>query len=571
VEVSRKALVLSAVVVVLLLVFPLSVGTEHTINLVISLFVVVILAQAWNVLAGYAGQISLGNAAFFGMGALAFHSLAWRWGLNLLLSLPVAALSAVLLASLIGIPALRLKGAYFAIGTLALAEVLRITVGNVFPRTVYIPTEQIGSYGLLSRYYLALGLVILTQAVAFFMVASKTGLAMRALREDEEAADSSGVNPFKYKYLALVYSSFFSGLAGGLFAYYQISILPTSLFGPQWTFEPLVAASVGGAGTLVGPVIGSVFLILLMELFALTLGKTYLIIFGAMFVCVVLFFPAGLVDFPRWVRRVTGKKLREGPMEEVRSDQGSPQQKALLETLLQMTLDHKMHERFYTARDFQWAADLRRQANRLATVAERLESITQEALDSAGGTKSVLEAEAPLSIEQMAMINHRDVVPYMAILWYGHGGEPPEFMEIRGELTGRMWAMRATSTMLLEYMNKHFEGNEAALIIPDSRFLEGSVWRMRVSTGLYKVATYYRLTAESMAMALKSLDAAPLEGKALLDADKRGAAVEMMKAAQRHLNEAATHLGVAATELGKDEERWQHSQSVLRGILGERR
>jgi len=258
-------------------------------------------------------------------------------------------------------------------------------------------------------------------------------------------------------------------------------------------------------------------------------------------------------------------------MKEVRSEQGEPKQRALLETLLQMTIDHKMHERFYTARDFQWAADLRRQANRLATVAERLESITQEALDAAGGTKSVLETEAPLSIEQMAMINHRDVVPYMAILWYGHGGQPPEFMEITGELTGKMWAMRATSQMLLEYMNKHFEGNEAALIIPDSRFLEGSLWRTRVSTGLYKVATYYRLAAESMAMALKSIEVAPLEGKALLDASKRRVAVEMMKAAQRHLNEAATHLGIAATELGKDEERWQHSQSALGAILGERR
>jgi len=257
-------------------------------------------------------------------------------------------------------------------------------------------------------------------------------------------------------------------------------------------------------------------------------------------------------------------------MKDAHSGQGEPKQKALLETLLQMSLDHKMHERFYTARDFQWAADLRRQANRLATVAERLESITQDALEAAGGTKSVLETEAPLSIEQMAMINHRDVVPYMAILWYGHGGEPPEFKEITGELTGRMWAMRETSKMLLEYMNKHFEGNEAALIIPDSRYLEGSLWRTRVTTGLYKVATYYRLAAESMAMALKSLDAAPLEGKALLNSDKRRAAVEMMKAAQMHLNEAATHLGIAATELGKDEERWQHGQSALRGILVER-
>ncbi len=258
-------------------------------------------------------------------------------------------------------------------------------------------------------------------------------------------------------------------------------------------------------------------------------------------------------------------------MKEVSSGHGEPGQKALMETLLQMTLDHKMHERFYTVRDFQWAADLRRQANRFATIAERLESITQEALDEAGGTKSVVEAEAPLSIEQMEMINHRDVVPYMAILWYGHGGQPPEFMEITGELTGKMWALRATSQMLLEYMNKHFEGNEAALIIADIRFLEGSLWRTRVTTGLYKVATYYRLAGESVAMALKSLEAAPLEGKSLLDADKRRAAVVMMKAGQRHLNEAATHLGVAATELGKDEERWQHSQSALSAILGKRR
>lgn len=306
-EHSRKTLVLSAFVVLLLLIFPVSVGTEHTINLVISLFIIVILAQAWNVLAGFAGQVSLGNAAFFGIGALAFHFLAWSWGFPLYLALPLSAVSAVMLASLIGIPAFRLKGAYFAIGTLALAEVLRITVGNIFPRTVYIPTDQINAYSLFSRYYLALFLVVLTQVCAFFMVRSKAGLAMRALRDDDEAAETSGVNLFRYKYMALVYSSFFSGLAGGLFSYYQISILPTSLFGPQWTFEPLVAASVGGAGTLLGPVIGSVFLILVMELFALTLGKTYLIIFGAIFVFVVLFFPAGLIEFFRWLRR--GKRV----------------------------------------------------------------------------------------------------------------------------------------------------------------------------------------------------------------------------------------------------------------------
>jgi len=303
VEFSKKGLLISGIIILLLIVFPVVAGTEHTLNLFISLFIVLILAQSWNMLAGYAGQVSLGNAAFFGIGTLSFHFLAWRGGVPVYLALPTGGISAVILASVIGIPALRLKGAYFAIGTLALAEVLRITVGNVFPRTIYIPTDHINTYSLLSRYYLGLLLALITQGVAYCMINSKIGLAMRAIRDDDEAADTSGVNLFRYKFLALVYSSFFSGVAGGLFAYYQISILPTSLFSPQWTFEPLMAASVGGAGTLLGPVIGSVFLIMVMELFALTVGKAYLIIFGAIFVAVVLFFPSGLTEVAKRIRK----------------------------------------------------------------------------------------------------------------------------------------------------------------------------------------------------------------------------------------------------------------------------
>jgi branched-chain amino acid transport system permease protein len=301
---SKKGIVISGIVLLLLILFPPIAGTEHTLNLFIILFIVTILSQSWNMLAGYAGQVSLGNAAFFGVGGLVFHFLGWRAGLPLFVALPLGGIAAVLMASVIGIPALRLKGVYFAIGTLALSEALKITVGNVFPLTAYIPTQYITSYKLSSRYYLALFVVVLTQAVAYWMVRSKIGLAMRAIRDDEEAADTSGVNLFKYKFIALVFSSFFSGLAGGIFAYYETSIVPNSLFGPQWTFEPLVAASVGGAGTLLGPLIGSVFLIILMEIFALALGKGYLIIFGTLFIVVVLFFPSGLVEISRRMRRL---------------------------------------------------------------------------------------------------------------------------------------------------------------------------------------------------------------------------------------------------------------------------
>ncbi len=303
-EYSAKALTASAIIIVLLILFPVVAGTEHTLNLFILLFITVALAQSWNVLAGYAGQVSLGNAAFFGIGAMTFHFLSWRGGMPFYLALPAGGIASVVLASFIGVPALRFKGAYFAIGTLALAEALRITIGNVFPLTIYIPTAEIVNYKLSSRYYLALAVAVLTQAVAYCMIKSRIGLAMMALRDDDEAADSSGVNLFKYKFIALVFCSFFSGLAGAVFAYYQTSIVPAFLFSPQWTFEPLVAASVGGAGALLGPVIGSLFLIILMEAFALALGKGYLIVFGALFIFVVLFFPAGLTGALKRIRKV---------------------------------------------------------------------------------------------------------------------------------------------------------------------------------------------------------------------------------------------------------------------------
>jgi branched-chain amino acid transport system permease protein len=293
-EYSGKGFIISGIIILLLILFPAVAATEHTLNLFILLFVTIILAQSWNILGGYNGQISLGNAAFFGMGALSFHFLAWRGGLPFYLGLPAGGISAVILASLIGIPTLRLRGVYFAMGTLALAEASKITINNLFPLTIYIPTAYIVTYSLLPRYYLALLVAVITQGVAYCMVKSKIGLAMIAIRDDYEAADTAGVHIFKYKFVALMFSSFFSGLAGGIFAYYQTSIVPTFLFSPHWTFEPLVAASVGGAGTLLGPVIGSVFLIILTELFALTLGKVYLIIFGAIFIFVVLFFPGGL-------------------------------------------------------------------------------------------------------------------------------------------------------------------------------------------------------------------------------------------------------------------------------------
>ncbi len=304
VSARRTSMGAFAIILVLLAVFPFTVATDHTLNLFVTLFITLVLAQSWNILAGYAGQISLGNAAFFGIGVLAFHFLAWRAALPVALAVAASGVAGVALASVIGLPALRFKGAYFAIGTLALAEAVHITVTNLFPTTIYLPTAEVETYSLTARYYIALGAALFCQIAGFLMVRSKTGLAMRALRDDDEAADSAGVCLFKYKYAALVFSSFFCGIAGGVFAYCQTSIVPEFAFSPQWTFEPLLAAAVGGAGSLLGPVIGSAFLVILMEIFALFLGKGHLIIFGALFVFVVLFFPGGLAGALKRLRRL---------------------------------------------------------------------------------------------------------------------------------------------------------------------------------------------------------------------------------------------------------------------------
>jgi branched-chain amino acid transport system permease protein len=122
------------------------------------------------------------------------------------------------------------------------------------------------------------------------------------------------VNIFKYKVLALLISAFLAGLAGGVYAFFQLSFWQLSVvFSPIWTFEPLMATAIGGTGTLIGPVLGSIFLVVLSEIFALTLGEAHLIIFGVLFILVVLYFPYGLAGAVDRVRQVMVRVRRSKP------------------------------------------------------------------------------------------------------------------------------------------------------------------------------------------------------------------------------------------------------------------
>lgn len=274
-------------------------------NLLFLVYLYVTLAQSWNILGGFAGQVNLGHAAFFGIGALVTRSV-WIGGWPSPLAFGCGGLLALLFGLIIGVPTFRLRGVYFSIGTLGLAEALRITTGNVLPLVSALPTAYVATYDLGARYEVALGLALACILSAWLLLRSRVGLGILAVREDEEAAQATGVGALRHKLLALALSSLFAGLAGSTFAVYHVSYYPELPFSPTWTFDAVLAAFVGGVGTLWGPVLGAVFYILVREQLAVSLVQAHQIIFGALFVLVVLTLPGGLLD--AWRR--LGRRLR---------------------------------------------------------------------------------------------------------------------------------------------------------------------------------------------------------------------------------------------------------------------
>ena len=291
---SIKQVIFIALVIAILASLPMVIKKDNIINLAVYVLLFVSLSSSWNILGGYTGQTNLGHAAFFGAGALATR-LLWFSGWNLFLSLLAGGLLAVAFALLIGIPAFRLKGVYFAIGTLALSQILYITVANTFPMISSLPAQDLAVYQLAPRYYLFLGVALLTIGTAYFLVNSRLGLGIMAVREEEDAAESLGVSALRHKLLALSASAFFGGLTGGAFAFYHVGYYPQLTFGPEWTFDSMMMAYIGGVGTIIGPIIGAVFFVILRELLVLKLAELHLIVFGVLFILVVLFLPGGFV------------------------------------------------------------------------------------------------------------------------------------------------------------------------------------------------------------------------------------------------------------------------------------
>ena len=287
-----------------LLVFPFLVDSEESylVYFLFLTFIYVSMAQGWNLVAGYAGQASLGQHAFFGVGAYV-TAIAWKaeWiGYLDPVGLLLSGLGAAVLAILIGIPLLaKLRGDYFALGTLGLGEILRVVftqggsltggpVGLMLPSSAY---ESMAPY-----YYIALAIALVTLLVLFLLLRSSVGLAFVAIREDEEAAGANGIFVLKYKILAFSVGAFFTGMCGSIFAYYLFHIHPSGVFSLNWALLPVLMTILGGIGTLMGPIIGAFVMSAVFEMANTWLPDIHPIFSGAFIILVMLFLPKGIMS-----------------------------------------------------------------------------------------------------------------------------------------------------------------------------------------------------------------------------------------------------------------------------------
>jgi branched-chain amino acid transport system permease protein len=287
---------------------------ERILTLAIQTFIFGALASSWNILGGFAGQVSLGHAAFFGLGALITREL-WLGGTALPYAVSIALVVTALASALVGVPMLRFRGIYFSVGTLALGVGIWITAGNLWPGISSLNAESLRAYEFDGPYFMALGVVAVAVAVSIGLKRSKVGLGMMAVREDEEAAAATGVNALSHKLMAFVISAVLAALAGAAFGYFSVSYYPQFPFGVVWTFEAITVVFVGGVGTIIGPLVGSVFFVVGRDMLSSTFPELQVVAFGALFILVVLLLPGGFVE--------GGQRLLE-----VVSRRGVTQQKA---------------------------------------------------------------------------------------------------------------------------------------------------------------------------------------------------------------------------------------------------
>lgn len=302
---------LAATVVLIAFLIPLFIGSNlYYLTVLVLMLIFIIYASAWNFLT-FSGQGSLGHAAFFGLGAYSASLIAVRMGLPSLVTLLFGGIFAAVIGVLIGLTCVRLREWFLAmvtfgfaviIQTLVVSQLAPVTGGwDGFPVPKLVPSGIQGS--LMIEYYLILIITIATILLFRWLLKSRIGLALAAIRENEIEARAAGINPVPFKLFAFGISAFFAGIAGSLEISHFGYVTP-EIFGIDLSFWPIIYSITGGLGTLAGPVIGTIVVTLLWDgLNAAGLTYARFIIIGVLLVLIIIFLPKGLVSLPAEIKK----------------------------------------------------------------------------------------------------------------------------------------------------------------------------------------------------------------------------------------------------------------------------
>ncbi|MFA4964644.1 MAG: branched-chain amino acid ABC transporter permease [Thermoleophilia bacterium] len=302
----RYVLFVSVAVVAVLASVPFWAQTG-TMRTLVTFFTLLALAQMWNLLGGYAGLISVGQQAYVGVGAYGL----WLFGdvlhVHPFVSVPLAGVLAAAIALPVGPLIFRLKGGYFAIGTWVVAEVVRLIVANIQATGGGSGTTIISAARLPmdtripGTYYLALGVAVGSILAVYFLLRSRVGLALTAIRDNDLAAQSSGVNVFRSKLVVYVVAAFGCGVMGSVVAMNLLRIQPTAAFSINWTAYAIFIVVIGGFATIEGALLGSVIYFVLLQTLS-QYGTTYMLLLGVIAVIMATKAPRGLWGFvaKRW-------------------------------------------------------------------------------------------------------------------------------------------------------------------------------------------------------------------------------------------------------------------------------
>jgi branched-chain amino acid transport system permease protein len=288
------------------LVFPLVVRSDYYQHLVIIALIWVVVGSSWNLLAGYTGQVSFGHAIFFGVGAYTAGIFASKLGISPWWGMLFGGVIAMLIGLFVGWVCFRLRGPYFALATLAGGEIFRLIATNWENLTegmvgiLIIQTFR----SKLPYYYLALLLATACVYAIYVIMKSKWGYYFVSIREDQDAAESLGINTTLYKNISLLVSSFFTGMAGAFYMNYMAFIDPEVVFSLHYiSIMAILVGIVGGVGTIMGPAVGAFIMVGIQETFRSSffglapkwVSQGHAMVFGLLVVFVIMFLANGIV------------------------------------------------------------------------------------------------------------------------------------------------------------------------------------------------------------------------------------------------------------------------------------